>query len=503
MIRRMSLAFFACGILLTAASFLRAAPAHDNAVVSEKKLESLSRTVLELPSFAQIVEVALLRNYNTRLVVLSTMILGIAAGLVGAFLLLRKRSLMGDALSHACLPGIGIAFMIMAAAGGNAKNLAGLLTGAIITGVAGVVIVLLIRNTTRIKDDAAMGIVLSVFFGIGVAILGMVQSMPNASAAGLEQFIYGKAASMVLQDFILITIVAVTISFISIFLLKEFTLLCFDDGYAHSLGWPVALLDIIMLALVASITVAGLQAVGLILIIAFLITPAAAARFWTAHLKKMLLLSAFIGGLSGWLGSSMSALLPRLPAGAVIVLVAALIFLVSMILGAERGILLRYLQHRQFQHKIGHQNFLRSLYEILEAQSEQRNRQFVSNIAVKLDTLIEKRTWSERDIRVLIRQAQREDDIESSSDRRLLLSESGFGEAARLTRNHRLWEMYLLHHAEVAPQHVHRDADAVEHVLGPSMVRELEQEMARRGLRHLVPDSPHTIATSEPAGRYT
>jgi manganese/zinc/iron transport system permease protein len=486
-------------LFFLAAPLLPAAPLHGHGDTGPgpRPLEALADTGFDWPSFAEIAEVALLKNYNTRLVVLSTLILGLASGLTGSFLLLRKRSLMGDALSHACLPGIGLVFMLMVAAGGSGKSLPGLLLGATLTGIAGVGLVLLIRNTTRVKDDAAMGIVLSVFFGLGVAVLGMVQTMPGASAAGLESFIYGKTASMVLQDFVLISAVAVLAVLLSYLLLKEFTLLCFDEGFATAQGWPVHLLDVTLLALVTAVTVVGLQAVGLILIIAFLITPAAAARFWTNDLKGMLLLAGLVGAVSGWLGSSMSALLPRLPAGAVIVLVAAAIFVFSMVFGTARGILLRYLAHRRLQRKVGRQHLLRAVYELLESGSSAEGRQETGNRPVLFEDLSAKRSWSVPHLRRLLVRARREDHLETFDGERLQLSESGFGEAARITRNHRLWEMYLITHAEVAPQHVDRDADAVEHVLGPELVHKLEKELARRGRPLAVPASPHVIARKE------
>lgn len=443
-----------------------------------------------------IFEVLLLRNYNTRLVVLSTIILGVASGLVGSFLLLRKRSLIGDALSHACLPGIGILFILMVSAGGTGKYLPGLLAGATVTGVAGVALVIAIGKTTRIKDDAAMGIVLSVFFGLGVAILGMIQNMPGASAAGLESFIYGKTASMVKQDFVLITIVAGISILASLLLVKEFTLLAFDEGFAASLGWPVTILDMMMLALVAAVTVVGLQAVGLILIIAFLIIPAAAARFWTNDLKRMVVLASGIGGLSGWLGASFSAFLPRLPAGAVIVLTAAAIFVFSMIFGGARGVLVRALNQRRLRRKIGRQHLLRAVFEIIEAERANDDKDPV-NIPVRLDRLLDHRSWSASRLRALIRAARKDDDVEFFSDQAVRLSEAGFGQAARTTRNHRLWELYLIRHADVAPAHVDRDADSVEHVLSADMVRQLEKELLGRHNRFNVPRSPHRLGEGD------
>lgn len=448
-------------------------------------------------SLTDIFHVLSLQSYNTRLVVLSTALLGLASGLIGTFLLLRKRSLMGDALSHATLPGIALAFIIATAVfGATGKHLAVLLAGAAVTGAIGVGLVLLIRNTSRIKDDAAMGIVLSVLFGMGAAMLGMIQSMPGASAAGLEGFIYGKTASMVMSDFALISVIALLAAVVSILLFKEFTLLCFDESYAGAQGWPVVRLDAAMLVLVTAVTVVGLQAVGLILIIAYLIIPAAAARFWTNDLRRMLLLSGALGAISGWLGASISALQPRLPAGAIIVLVAAGIFVLSMLVGTARGVLPRWIAHLRLTRKVGRQHLLRAVYELLES-ARAKPADPVRNLPVSLDDLARKRSWSRSALKQLIAIARREDHVESVDTRTLRLSESGFGEAARITRNHRLWEHYLIRHADVAPEHVDRDADAVEHVLGAEMVRALEDDLLQRAALSAVPASPHALPVPE------
>ncbi len=436
-------------------------------------------------------ETLLLEQYNTRLPVLGVAFLGATAGLVGSFLLLRKQSLLGDALSHATLPGIGIAFAIMSTMGFNGKSLPGLLLGATITGLLGVLLVLAIRKTTRLKDDAAMGIVLSVFFGLGVAILKMVERIPGQSAAGLDGFIYGKTASMVWSDFILITVILIVTTAITIAILKELTLLCFDADFASAQGWPILRLDIILMALVTSVTVVGLQAVGLILVIAFLITPPTAARFWTNRLGWMLVISATIGAISGWLGVSISALYSNLPPGAIIVIAAAIIFLFSMIFGTARGVLPRLLRHLQLQRKVGRQHLLRSTYEILE---ETQQAEPLKNVPIDMDLLRKHRYWAKGELSKLIRQARSEDHIERQPSGELRLSESGFGEASRITRNHRLWELYLIRYADIAPSHVDRDADMVEHLLGAEIVHQLEAEL---NLSKSTIDSPHTIATTE------
>ena len=288
-----------------------------------------------------------LTDYNTRLVVLSTAVLGAAAGLVGSFLLLRKRSLMGDAISHATLPGVALAFMIAAATGRPGKSLPLLLLGATVTGLLAAGCVMAIRRFSRLGDDAAMGIVLSVFFGFGAALLGLAQDMPAASAAGLHAFIYGKTASMIFSDFLLIAGVAAIVALLTLALRRELGQLCFDPDYAASQGRPVAALDAALLALATAVTVVGLQAVGLILIIAMLVIPAAAARFWTHHLNPTLLLAAAFGALGGYAGSSVSAVARGLPAGAIIVLCTAAIFLLSLLFGAQRGIVIDALRRRR------------------------------------------------------------------------------------------------------------------------------------------------------------
>ncbi len=445
-----------------------------------------------MPELADICNVLLLRDYNTRLVVICTMLLGCACGLMGGFLLLRKRSLMGDTLSHATLPGVGLSFILAVALGGDGKSLPILLVGAAITGVIGCAAVLFIREQTRIKDDAAMGIVLSVFFGAGIAILGVIQTMPEGSAAGLESFIYGKTASMVMSDFQILVFVTICVITCSLLLFKEFRLLCFDETFAAALGWPVKFLDILLLALITAVTVTGLQAVGLILIIAFLITPAAAARFWTNQLDRMLVLSALIGGASGWLGASLSAFIPRLPAGAVIVLVAALFFVVSMLIGTERGVMVRFLRQSQLKKRMGRQHLLRALYEILEGG---RLTEELNIRTVPFRQIRGRRTWSDTQLRDYIRRAYNDGLVEAPNKvDAILLTKTGLAEAAQVTRNHRLWEMYLIEYADVAPSRVDRDADMVEHVLGEKMVTRLENKLqAYRSAGSLVPQSPHPI----------
>jgi manganese/zinc/iron transport system permease protein len=476
-------------LFLLAAASVRAEAGHG----------SITDRTLRWPDSDEWVRVLSLRDYNTRVVVTGTTVLGMAAGVLGCFALLRKRALMGDALSHATLPGIGLAFMFSVLSGGTGKSLAALLLGATISGLLGLACILLIRNYTRIKEDTALGVVLSVFFGAGVAILGVAQRMGGGHSAGLESFIYGKTASMTATDAALIAGVAVIVLAACVLLFKEFRLLCFDAAYASAQGWPALLLDVLMMALIVAVTVIGLQAVGLILVIALLIVPAAAARFWTERLGPMTAIAGMLGALSGLAGSAVSALLPNLPSGAMIVLTGSALFLFSMTFGSARGVLVRWLNRRAFENKVRRQHLLRAAYELIESGSSVAAGVEPAASAIPVAALLEQRSWSPGSLRSEIARAERAGLLTSwPAGDKIKLTPDGFEEAAQLVRQHRMWELYLITHADIAPSHVDRDADAIEHVLGPEMVRELES-LLDAGRTPPVPTSPHFIPAT-PAG---
>lgn len=432
-----------------------------------------------------------LRDYNTRVVMSGTGLLGIACGVVGTFMVLRKKALFGDAISHATLPGIALAFLFSVAMGGTGKNMLILLLGALLAGLLGMAVILTIRNYTRLPEDAILGIVLSVFFGAGIALLGVVQRVDTASAAGLETFIYGKTASMLGEDGRRIAWCAAALIGVCALLFKEFRALCFDPEFARAQGWPVRSLDALMMGMVVVTTVIGLQAVGLILVIALLIVPPSAARFWTEDLRALVLLAAAIGALSGVMGSGMSAAFPDLPAGGVIVLVAAVIFLLSFLFGRSRGLIVRVAARLRMERRVNRQNALRAMYEVSEHQPEQ---QPIPEAALRAA-----RYWPGTQLRRALRRLAREDLVREVLDGWVLTSD-GREDAMKMVRNHRLWELYLIHHADVAPSHVDRDADVIEHVLGHEMVAELEALLAESSPKPPVPVSPHPIAAAMRGG---
>jgi manganese/zinc/iron transport system permease protein len=399
-------------------------------------------------------------GFNTNAVILGTTLLGIAAGVIGSFALLRKRSLTADALSHATLPGIVGAFLISTSLGYSGRSMPVLMLGAALTGIVGMVCIHLTLVHSRLKEDAAIGIVLSVFFGVGIVLLSVVQTSASGSAAGINHYIYGQTAAMTRSDAVLMGTIGVLGSFIALIMLKEFTVVCFNETFARSMGLKVWLIDSIMLGLVVLITVSGLQAVGIILIVAMVIIPPAAARFWTDRLWKLVLISALIGGLSGYAGASISALLPRKPAGAVIVLVAGSIFAISMLFAPARGVLADTSRRIRLKLLIARDHVLESLYEIEIGTPDARHPR-ASSLLIKF---IAARGWI------------------TTTNSTLALTDSGRVQGQRIHRNHQLWEQYLVSYADIAPTHVDWSVDQVEHVLTDELIAELEHALSQRGI---------------------
>jgi manganese/zinc/iron transport system permease protein len=291
-------------------------------------------------------------GYNATLVAIGATLLGISAGVTGTFLFLRKRALVSDAISHATLPGVCLAFIVMVALGGDGRNLVGLLAGSALSAGFGLWCLNWMTRRTRLAEDAAIGAVLSVFFGFGVVLLTVIQTMGSGRQAGLEGFLLGSTAGMLMADALVIAGGgAITLALI-LLLRRPMTLVAFDPEYAAARGLPVDKVDLAMMGLVMAVTVVGLKIVGLILIVALLIIPAVTARFWTDRSDRVVILAGLAGGVSAYLGAALSASAPNLPTGPIIVLVSFAVFALSLLLAPGRGVLAAILRHRTFQRRV-------------------------------------------------------------------------------------------------------------------------------------------------------
>lgn len=284
-----------------------------------------------------------LPRYNTLLVLTGTLLLGASTGLIGVFAVLRRRALVGDTLAHAALPGLCLSFLLA-----GQRHLGLMLVGAFASGLLGLLVFRLIRASTPLGDDAGLAIVLSVFFGAGIVLSRWIQNLATeGSKAGLDSYILGKTAGMVTADVTLIASMALLLTLAVLLLRKEFGLIAFDPAFAQALGWPVVLLDVVQVFLLTGAIVIGLPAVGVVMIAALLILPAASARFWTDRLGRLLLLSALLGGAMGVLGTLLSARFDELPAGPIMVLVGTAIFAASALIAPEKGLVAKWQARRQ------------------------------------------------------------------------------------------------------------------------------------------------------------
>ncbi|QQG36126.1 MAG: metal ABC transporter permease [Micavibrio aeruginosavorus] len=280
--------------------------------------------------------------YNTLIVLLGTSVLGIAAGITGVFLLLRKRSLLSDAVSHATLPGIAAGFLVALALGlDDGRHLPTLLAGAALSGILGAASVQWLKDRTRLSEDAAIGVVLSSFFGLGIVMLSYIQTLGTGSRAGLDSFLLGQTAALTREETALTALMALAVIVVALSLRKELTLLCFDPVFTAASGWPLQKMDMILMGLMLAVVCTGLKTVGLILVIALLIIPAATARLWTDRLSLMLFLAPLTGGTSAASGALISAHFTSIPAGAMIVLTATLFLAAGFLFSPVHGILIR------------------------------------------------------------------------------------------------------------------------------------------------------------------
>lgn len=278
-------------------------------------------------------------NANFQWVLMGSLLLGFASGVIGSFVLLKKQSLISDAMAHAALPGVCIMFILF-----EVKVIPVLLIGAAITSLLATQAIQLIIKKTRIKTDAAIGITLSVFFGFGIVLLTYIQQNFSGNQAGLDSFIFGQAASLVRSDVQIITIGAFVLVIITALFFKEFKLTIFDPQFARGIGLPVTFLNGLLLFLVVAIVVIGIQMVGVILIAALLIIPPLAARYWTEKLGVMAILAGVFGAFSGIIGTVFSTSIANLPTGPLIVLSASVIFFISLLFGTKNGLARRRLR---------------------------------------------------------------------------------------------------------------------------------------------------------------
>ncbi|WMJ74581.1 iron chelate uptake ABC transporter family permease subunit [Cytophagaceae bacterium ABcell3] len=405
-----------------------------------------------------------LSDPNVRYVVIGSTLLMASSAVAGCFTFLRKRSLTGDAVAHAVLPGICLAFMLS-----GQKDPLMLLIGAFATGWLSLIAMDFINGKTKLKEDTTTGLVLSVFFGIGVLLLTIIQQSGAGNQSGLDTFLFGKAAAMKENDLLVFGTTGSLILLTVIVFFRELTIVSFDPNFARAIGMPIRLYELILTTITVLAVVIGIQATGVVLMAAMLISPAAAARFWTHKLPVMILLAAIMGAFSGISGAYISYVYPTMPTGPWIVVIISLIALGSFLLAPGKGILARLSRQRENRKKIMEENVLKVFFHLGEPEKDFFKPR-------TQEDLLNKRDMDRSQLNSTLYRLKSDGYLKQEKNKWMLTNE-GFGHGKRVTRLHRLWEMYLSTYMNIAPDHVHDDAETMEHIITPELEQKLEQQL--------------------------
>jgi ABC-type Mn2+/Zn2+ transport system permease subunit/Mn-dependent DtxR family transcriptional regulator len=422
--------------------------------------------VVDTHLWEQAVRFFAFRDPSLRYALAGTILLGISCGVLGSFIVVRKMALMGDTLSHAVLPGVAAGFLWS-----GTKDPLAILIGATAAGLLGTFFVSVIRQTTRIKEDACMGLVLGSFFAVGICLLTRIQKMESGNQSGIDKFMFGQAAALNADDIRLMALCTVVVLLLVSLCYKGLLVASFDRDFAVSLGLPVRILHYLLMGMLTFSIVISLQAVGVVLVSAMLITPAATAYLLSDRMHRMILYAAGFGTLSGALGAFLSFQGNNLPTGPFMVVGASSFFLIAFMIAPRHGLVVRWLRRLRRSRRIQFENTLKGMHRVLE------DRDFVGD-GVSLRELAELRRETIEDVRKRVRALVRAGQASLGEDGNMAyFTPDSRSTAMRIVRNHRLWELYLTNEANYDADHVHDDAEKIEHVLGEEIVRQLERKL--------------------------
>lgn len=394
-------------------------------------------------------------------ILLGALTVAFSSAIIGTFTFLRKKALVGDAISHSVLPGICFAFILS-----GEKDPVLLIIGAFTSGWISVFFIDFIVKNSKIKADSAISITLSLFFAFGAVLLSYIQNSDNANQSGINHFLFGKAAAITEADLKIFLIVFVIVVVSVLLLYKQFLAVCFNEDFAKSIGLNVKGIDFIMSSLTVLVIASGIQTVGVVLMAALLITPPGSAGYWTHNVKKIIGLGMLFAGISAFFGAYISYARPNMPTGPWIVFVLSLIAIFS-VLFSPKGIYKRWLVSRKNRNKILQENILKTAYYLtFEEHNEGFNRK----------DLISKRDFESLVLEKGLKQLMQLNFLVENKHV-FELTESGQIEAKRIVRLHRLWELYLTSKLNFKADHIHGIAETIEHIITPEIESKLMHEL--------------------------
>ncbi|MBI3236388.1 MAG: metal ABC transporter permease [Chlamydiales bacterium] len=398
----------------------------------------------------------------------------ISSGLVGVIVLLRKKVLLGEALSHAAYPGVVLAAWAGAFFFSSMQEFFPVLflASAFVTAFLGLWAIELLERKLSIRNDAALCFVLSVFFGLGVLFASRLQITYPLSYQAAQIFLYGQAATLVNVHIVVYSILMLlTVAALAIFY-RQIASVIFDRSFAKSIGIQVSLVDALLFILLILAIVIGIRSVGVVLMVGMLVAPSVAARQWTERFSVMLVLSGLFGGISGFLGNYFSIQIPQwameqgwnwrfsLPTGPMILLSASCIAGISLLFAPGRGIFARSRRIFAFRLQCFVENLLKHCWKQGEGKTVCIGHFDTGSLISRLQMRLA--IWH------LIRQGW----MQRRGKGCFVLTQDGKCKAEKIVRLHRLWEVYLVHLGHKVEK-VHRSAEEMEHILTPELEKEL------------------------------
>ncbi len=385
---------------------------------------------------------------------LASSMVGIMCGLLGCFIVLRNMSMIGDALSHAILPGVVVAYMKFG------KNTFAFFIGAVIAGLLTAVGITWIQEKVKTKNDAAIGIVFTAMFSIGVIGISSINRQPGVHL-DLKDFLFGTILGVSNEDLWLSFIVLIFVILSIALFYRHLFASTFQAVMAQTMGISVQLVHYFLMLLLAFAVVASLRSVGMILVVAMLITPASTALLLTKRLQSVLVLSSIIGFLSAVLGLVVAILLDTTP-GPAMALTATAIYLLAVLFAPERGLVFRFLRKRQLRRRIHWEDITKRAYQL-----EKKGN---LSLAMLSERLNDSEGNTQRYIQILRARGFFEKDS-------LRLTAKARDAANRLIRTHRLWETYLVQELGLSADQIHEDAEKYEHLLTDELVDEMDKKL--------------------------
>lgn len=410
-------------------------------------------------------------------IVVTGALAALSCALLGSFLVLRRMSMMGDAISHAVLPGLAIAFLLT----GDRSDFT-MFVGAAVVGVLTAVFTEWLSKLGKVDEGASMGVVFTALFAAGLVLI-----VRGADAVDLDPgcVLYG-AIELVPLDLLAIgpfsipravrdlaTVLLINAVFVLLFF-KELRITSFDPSLATTLGINARLVHYALMGLVAVTTVAAFESVGSILVIAMLIAPAAAAHLLTDRLAPMIVIACFLAALSAVLGHWSAITVPTwcgysdTTTGGMIAVASGVLFALSVLLAPRHGIVSKWIHQIRLSLRIAREDVLGLLYRLREIGAD------VDPVRV-VRTMREAIGWSPWISRFAFRQLVHRGQVRRQQGA-FGLTASGVTAAARLIRTHRIWESYATRHLNQPVDHAHLSAERMEHFVSEPMEAEMEEE---------------------------